>query len=75
MTCQKQAYKYERSYLMKKKLGLLLSSLALVGGLVAGGCVVEDEDPDGPDTTIVNPPDSPDVTVTPPAGGSVEIDR
>ncbi|MEO7453931.1 MAG: hypothetical protein ABIV13_04120 [Fimbriimonadales bacterium] len=62
---------------MTKKFGIMFSALALIGGLVAGGCVVEDEVDGDPDTTIVNPPapDAPDVTVTPPAGGSVEIDR
>jgi hypothetical protein len=63
---------------MKKKLGLLFALAAILGGsLLAGGCVVEDDVDGDPDTTIVNPPapDAPDVTVTPPAGGSVEIDR
>jgi hypothetical protein len=66
---------------MKKNFGYLFALAAVLGGaLLAGGCVVDD-DVDGvdddPDTTIVNPPapDGPDVNVTPPAGGSVEIDR
>ena len=64
---------------MKYKLGSMFAVCALLAGaLFAGGCTVDaDDDVDDPDTTVVNPPapDSPDVTVTPPAGGSVDIDR
>jgi hypothetical protein len=66
---------------MKKNFGLLFALATVFGGaLLTGGCVVDDDVDavdDDPDTTVVNPPapDSPDVTVTPPAGGSVDIDR
>ena len=60
---------------MKKIFGMFVLSLIVGGALTAGGCTVVDEEPDGPNTTIVNPPDSPDVTITPPAGAGVEIDR
>ena len=62
---------------MKKNFGMLFALFSVIGGaLLAGGCVVDDDVADDPDTTVVNPtpaPDSPDVTVTPPAGGSVDI--
>jgi len=60
---------------MKKIFGMFVLTMLVGGALVSGGCTVYDEEPDGADTTIVNPPDSPDVTITPPAGGGVEIDR
>ena len=65
---------------MKKKFGSMLAVFALFSGaLLAGGCAVDADDDldDDADTTVVNPPatDAPDVTVTPPAGGSVDIDR
>ena len=62
---------------MKKNFGMLFALFSVIGGaLLAGGCVVDDDVADDPDTTVVNPaPDAPDVTVTPPAGGSGDIDR
>ncbi|MDQ2987060.1 MAG: hypothetical protein M3R13_10145 [Armatimonadota bacterium] len=60
---------------MKKTFGLLFALFAVISSTaLLTGCTVVDEDAD-PDTTVVTPSDPPDVNVTPPAGGSVEIDR
>lgn len=75
---EKWAYKYEKA--MKKIFGMFVLTMLVGGALMTGGCTVYDEEPDGadttivnppdgPDTTIINPPDSPDVTINPPGGG------